>query len=132
MGAVLPFVPVHQRPQMEAARVGQMTPTEQDLARELAEHPAWRWAAGMRVCSPDGRARVDDDRLDEWEGWPDLADPATLGCIMVSIGDVKIDALDPWVQWRNADGSFSSTYSDTLGEALARAWLAVNGEDPKP
>lgn len=108
-----------------------MTETELELARELARDPAWTWQSGMMMLLDTGDAPIIYGRSGGTEERrdciPDLADPATLGCIMVAIGDVKIDALDPWVQWRNADGSFSSTYSGTIGEALARAWLAVNG-----
>lgn len=115
-----------------------MTETEQALARELARHPKWKWGRGMLaiwgnrlervvLTADDGRGLLCGTDATSPEHYPDLSDPATQGCILSMIGDVKIDALDPWVQWRNADGSFSSTYSDTLGEALARAWLAVNG-----
>lgn len=108
-----------------------MTLAEQALARELARHPDWTWQSGMMMLLDTGDVPIVYGRSNNTEERrdcvPDLADPATQGCIMVAIGDVKIDALDPWVQWRNADGSFSSTYSDTLGEALARAWLAVHG-----
>lgn len=117
-----------------------MTETEQGLARQIAAHPEWQWMNGIRLLyvGPHrlglDEKRVDNgDRKEPREGWiPDLSDPATQGCILSMIGDVKIDACSPWVQWRNADGSFSSAYSATLGEALARAWLAVKGKEPKP
>ena len=60
------------------------------MSNELSEK--WEalglpWMAGMKVISPDGWARVDDDALDQWEGWPDWSDPATVGCLLQMVRD---------------------------------------------
>lgn len=124
-----------------------MTETEQDLARQLAAHPAWRWMNGIRllyVGPPrlgfDARRVDNGDRKEPREEWiPDLADPATHGCL--------IAALDPWLldvsrrrymsdeRWTVTiflSGRTGHLSAPTFGEALARAWLAVKGKEPKP
>lgn len=40
---------------------------------------------GIRLMSPDGWARIDDESLDHWEGWPDFNDAATCGCLLAMV-----------------------------------------------
>lgn len=82
-----------------------MNEAQQNLARRLVEHPAWRWMPGMRLMEFEaGRAWrlcAKDERADSFhltqESWrrlrqpapcistmsPDLTDPATVGCLLV-------------------------------------------------
>lgn len=119
-----------------------MTETEQDLARQLAAHPEWRWMNGIRllyVGPPrlgfDARRVDNGDQKEPREGWiPDLADPATQGCLIAALGRNLMDVAcrryrgdEKWtvtLSIREATPIFSVP---TLGEALARAWLAANG-----
>ena len=57
-----------------------------DLARRAVACPRWKWMPGMKGVNADGIT----DRLMDWSEagmsnpdiTPDLADPATLGCVM--------------------------------------------------
>lgn len=141
-----------------------MTPTEQDLARELARHPAWKWGSGMLavwgnrlervvLAADDGRGLLCGTDATSPEHYPDLSDPATQGCLWAMLREATGDegasagyARDGWScdpfgieteppGWR----AFWSTEREpfgnidvncaTLGEALARAWLAVVNHD---
>lgn len=144
-----------------------MTPTELELARELARHPKWVWREGMGVFVQSSATDQTPDRLlasDEtfWHAgssyhgrpsWiryardrmaerciPDLSDPATQGCLMAALGDqlqvveTFYPSLDPgagrmWAVETRLDTSEYPWISEgaTLGEALARAWLAAQG-----
>lgn len=110
-----------------------MTPTEQALARELARHPGWKWCEGMLATSGAGEFRI-TKLLYDATSIPDLSDPATQGCL--------IAALEPWlldvsrrrymsdVRWTVTifrSGRTERPSAPTLGEAIARAWLAVQG-----
>lgn len=127
-----------------------MTETEQALARELARHPKWKWGRGMLaiwgnrlervvLTADDGRGLLCGTDVTSPEHYPDLSDPATQGCL--------IAALEPWlldvsrrrymsdVRWTVTiflSGRTEHLSAPTLGEALARAWLAVQGKEPKP
>lgn len=50
-------------------------------ARDIGEMSCFHAVPGMRLLSPDGWVRVADREADKWEGWPDLYDMATLGCL---------------------------------------------------
>jgi hypothetical protein len=50
-------------------------------ARDIGEMSCFRAIPGMRLLSPDGWVRVADGEADKWEGWPDLYDMATIGCL---------------------------------------------------
>lgn len=129
-----------------------MTPTEQDLARQLAAHPRWRWMAGMREESGDRISRIEGDRVvyvdregdvescpDDgiYFGIPDLADPATLGCLIAMLTDRLLtighrrEEDDGGELWRIVivadDGRMQGFRGDTFGEALARAVLDAWG-----
>lgn len=125
-----------------------------DLARELAAHPRWGPASSWAI---DGVAAFHDHPRDlpahrtHWRGlklldpskgtsglqWvPDLADDATagvllgmLGAHLVSVNQQRRESGMVWtVRWRATDGLVHTTrHHDSLGEAAARAWLAVHG-----
>lgn len=120
-------------------------PAEQILARELAQHPKWKWERGMlavrgsrleRVVwtSDDGRGLLCGTDTTSPEHYPDLADPATQGCLLAALGNSLMD-----VSCRRYRGDVRWTVAcsvrehrvvgdgPALGEALARAWLAVQG-----
>lgn len=123
-----------------------MTPTELELARELARHPAWVWMDGMRVVPTRAADGVSPRRLCH-EPWKhdgsliapphghvlDLADPATLGCLIAMLGDDVIwisnsttvyDKDGSHQEWTVTRGrALERDGGRTLGEALARAWL---------
>lgn len=113
--------------------------TNTELAKQLAEHPRWQPMAGMRLDSPDGWARVDDDDPDTWEGWPDLGDGATQGCLIEMIGG-RFERLHYRRHTADLGGTLWSVLvlepsgrrqdrrGYTLGEALARALLAAWGD----
>ena len=74
-----------------------MTPA--DLARRAVACPRWRWMPGMRwtvfrsAPLEDYAGRIlDCDRRapdsSAFPGLPDLADPATLGCVMALLDEV--------------------------------------------
>lgn len=129
-----------------------MTETELELARELARHPKWKWERGMLAIWDNRRERVvwtaDDGRgllcgtdATSPEHYPDLADPATLGCLIAMLGDDDMIWISNSTTAYDKDGShqvwtvtrgrraLGTLRGRTLGEALARAWLAVVNHD---
>lgn len=130
-----------------------MTPEETEIAREMAEHPEFRWGAGMRALDEHGigyrimGADVDDrsaiafceeDYLSEYTIWHptdpdarpfllDLADPATQGVVLAMIAETGYASLYIG-QHRSIvhhEGSGGKPiHADTPGAALGRAWLA--------
>jgi hypothetical protein len=137
-----------------------VTETEIEWAKRLAAHPRWKWMAGMlgrfqgRVSYQANESRIVIDDIDSRTGQmelvapgdlggPDLADPATLGCLdamLYEAGEGIVTVIsDPvemhrWhimcaefrgqhCQWQHhGAGTFA-----TKGEALARAILAAWG-----
>jgi hypothetical protein len=61
-----------------------------ELAQRAVASPHWRWMPGMLVRYPTGYSeRIEDDtdaaaRLED-DGFPDLTDPATLGCLLALV-----------------------------------------------
>lgn len=117
-----------------------MTETELELARELARDPAWTWQSGMMMLLDTGDAPIIYGRSSGTEERrdciPDLSDAATIGCLIAMLGDDMI-----WISnsttvydkegcrqvWSVTRGrALGPLRGRTLGEALARAWLAVN------
>jgi hypothetical protein len=77
-----------------------MTPKEASaLARRAIACPRWRWMPGMVTTYGQRIARVDADgytvayqrgghlQMVEADALPDLADPATLGCLLALVRD---------------------------------------------
>lgn len=141
-----------------------MTPARLDLARRLAASPKWRWRGGMRMAdATTGAARVfgsgsriwSDQQVgtfpnaDPFTGepmrgtttWPpagtvpDLADPATAGCLIALLREVTENFdLEPEPEVADGQGWCCSVCDGdvwiphdgaTMGEAVARALLAV-------
>jgi hypothetical protein len=50
-------------------------------AKDIGEMSCFHAMPGMKLLSPDGWVRVADGEAGKWEGWPDLHDMATLGCL---------------------------------------------------
>ena len=74
-----------------------MTPELEALARRAVACPKWRWMDGMRVLSLawayDGpshpyRFRGDFHNRPNPTAYPDLTDPATLGCLLALVREV--------------------------------------------
>ncbi len=73
-----------------------MTPADLDLARRAVACPRWRWMPGMSYIVPRAApmepivGRV-PDLTRGWTGYPgmlpDLANPATLGCVMALLDE---------------------------------------------
>jgi hypothetical protein len=59
------------------------------LAQRAVACKGWRWMPGMRWCMPGpmrGRMVGDDpSALLLATGWPDLTDPATMGCLLALV-----------------------------------------------
>ncbi len=126
-----------------------MTPDEQDLARRLAAHPRWRWMRGM--CALTAGHPVDEFRVAYPEALreaselatciPDLADPATQGCLWAMLMET---GRIVYASWAAHEGELTITWIESprdhqhighadlrpmaYGEALARALLDAWGE----
>ncbi len=88
-----------------------MTPEQTELAKRLAAHPRWRWLSGMLALAPShGALRLCAELLEfVWYGvqagqappnhawciqgdaYPDLTDPATVGCLAALVREVYGD-----------------------------------------
>lgn len=128
-----------------------MTDAELELARRLVASPRWRWIRGMTVRHGElGPCLVllEEKRFVLFAGmcgstnpkplvgWlPDLADPATLGCL-VALLPLGSGPVDLSIARAPAHGTASIFIRDercafdgeTVGEALARALLVAWGE----
>ena len=65
-----------------------------ELGHRAVACRGWRWTPGMRALQDRGggvepvRLGATDEAGDEWphpEAWPDLRDPATLGCLLALV-----------------------------------------------
>ncbi len=111
-----------------------------DLARQLTEQEEWTWMDGMRWSSPptyhhgelvviSGRVHILTDDLGIPPGAvPDLADPATAGCLLAMLGERRSLHLSVWPdlvkRWWVCLGTLNY-HGATLGEAVARCLLAL-------
>ena len=130
-----------------------MTEHQIALARRAVAAPGWRWMRGMRIagtkfasvvavrdgapCGAEEGATCDDNAavwLDEWTTpmLPDLADPATRGCLlalvrerwgMPELGLVRWDGV--WIFWGCGQGVLRSLMAPTETEALILALEAT-------
>ena len=140
-----------------------MTDEEIAVARELVKARGFRWVAGMLAVDLQpqvwdsiriGAARVDEDG--DRPGWsyghawypldtpvPDLADPATLGCLLALTREVwgqpDLYVMREGATWgvHYPDGSYGHDSSETVaglwdepseGIALARAIIASRAD----
>lgn len=130
-----------------------------DLARRLAAHPRWKWRAGMlgddgwRCLGPDSvtdeivfGAPSDEaaatsagvrwswpSHLREAAVRPDLTDPATAGVMLAMLAEADSSLIaefdgHAWVIV-HPEAEILMHTAPTLGEASARALLAVWGEE---
>ena len=124
--------------------------TERDLEAQLAAHPMWRWAPGMAFLTRSGtgtRFRLSEEGPRQGaspvpSAVPDLADPATLGCLLAMLREASDDGATVVRHWRHGSSMwcvYGDDYErdlrdqsergvgDTEGEAIARALLAAWG-----
>ena len=114
-----------------------------ELAKRAVACKHWRWTPGMLWCLPSSapgllRGRMIGDNPSALllaEGWPDLSDPATLGCLLALVREVAQEpglhvrcmlpyAPDmssttppPWVLYSGRGARWGDRY-DTEAEAL--------------
>jgi len=106
-----------------------------DLARQLVEAGAFRWQAGMLASTGrlDERVEVRSQWSAHGDAYPDLTDPATAALLAVqamergaAFGPSSVGGwswgVPNWTVARDAGG-----VCRTLGEAVARALLALHG-----
>ena len=128
-----------------------MTPKEATaLAHRAVACPRWRWMPGMRWTVDVAGGQSLGDRsgriLTEWDAiddggrvfrlghpamLPDLADPATLGCLLALVREAYNDPfahveyeLGEWIVWATPEGrrgKYSMSVRKTEAEALVRA-----------
>jgi hypothetical protein len=111
-----------------------------DLAQRAVACRHWRWMPGMVWYRPSsalgpirGRMIGDDPSgLLLSEGWPDLTDPATLGCLLALVREagayIRHLSMLPMgctvnVEW--PDGRICDYRRETLAEALVAALEAA-------
>ena len=78
------------------------------------------WMPGMRLDSPDGWQRLCEDTLNKWEGWPDLTDPATLGCLLHQVREVCGDSTI-YVEFDQEWSVFGTSPPDFYGRGATEA-----------
>lgn len=127
-----------------------MTPKEIEVARRATRCRAWRWRPGMlarwtKDTQPDVVSRHSAVRLHEkdedpdGEAFPDITDPATLGCLLALVrkaledpcayavaGQFRGDTEDSWNEgWVvMSDGTWCDI-RETEAEALVAALEAA-------
>lgn len=118
-----------------------------DLSKRAIGLKGWRWMPGMLVQTAEGQSwRLDE--CDEWAGqppvfafpewFPDLTDPATLGCLLARVreawGDEHLHIgrrIAGWGVWTSASTPMPQCVGkgDTEAEALVAALEAAEGRE---
>lgn len=110
----------------------------EELSRRAVASKHWRWMPGMLAIMPedrDGIARPERVSDDEWlpamDSFPDLLDPATLGCLLVLVraawGDPFAMLLGHQSGWHVHIPRVDHDYDgDTEAEALVEALEAAS------
>jgi hypothetical protein len=102
-----------------------MTEEQIALARRAVACRAWRWMPGMADCW-GGRVR-EGDGLDRATAFPDLTDPATLGCLLALVREAlhspraHVLYVAGLHRWECADNRVVHGVGATEAEALVAA-----------
>ncbi len=116
-----------------------MTPDIEALGRRALACSGRRWMPGMLHRNWRNFTRVTEEHADyRWDGWPDLSDPATLGCMLALVAEAYGVTLDDvhvvrttgmvWSVWifRADDSSYRvATHEPSRAEALVAALEAA-------
>lgn len=126
-----------------------MNETSAAVARKLADHPDFQWQWGMNVVSACGRSgivvavwetnilvwwHIKQEQADNLAIFPDLDDPATIGCVEAQARAIKQDLPlfapenpgEPWVI--NFGITDHLAEGSTRGEVWANAFLKLVGD----
>ncbi len=112
-----------------------MTEEQIALARRAVACMGWRWMPGMADCY--GRRLREGDWLDPAAEFPDLQDPATVGCLVALVrkarneptGFASVVTPEPSVRWAWVNGRNVSQrffVATTEAEALVLALESVS------
>jgi len=66
------------------------------LAKRAVACRHWRWMEGMKVVAGP---RLWRDLDGPFDAWPDLDDPATLGCLLELVRDKWMENGRIWLSW---------------------------------
>jgi hypothetical protein len=105
-----------------------MTDEQIALARRAVACRGWRWMPGMADCW-GGRVR-EGDGLDRATAFPDLTDPATLGCLLALVreahGQTTLSPVNGGKRcWFLADFGTTALQGESEAELLVAALEAA-------
>ncbi len=109
-----------------------MNPELQTLARRAIACKGWRWVPGMLHRNWRNSTRVRGEHAGyRWDGWPDLSDPASLGCLLALVREALgcpeahvyyADLSRLWVvRWGYEGLGVRTAHGATEAEALVAA-----------